>query len=117
MLRWYYVDMRKAVNLAIDREEAFVSLPADRKTRNFRGEVDKDYSTPELEREGGLFPLRLIFDGMAQNQWMMAYVGADPALMQARLQEWQAFTEAVLAPFQSYQVPVITMHKTTPKEG
>lgn len=115
--RWYYVDIRKAVDPNVDREEAFVSLPKDRLTRNFRGEVVVDYSTPELERAHGLFPMGLMFDSMGQTQWMMAYVQADPSQMPAKMAEWQAFTEAVLQPFQKYQVPVIAMGKGTSKEA
>ncbi|GGI92944.1 DUF262 domain-containing protein [Deinococcus wulumuqiensis] len=115
--RWYYVDMKKATDPNADREEAFISLPEDRQLRNFQGKVVADYSTAELERAAGLFPLGLMFDAMGQNQWMMAHVGSDPNQMQARLLEWQAFTEAVLHPFQQYQVPVITMGRGTPKEA
>ena len=106
--------MRKAVNPAIDREEAFVSLPADRKTRNFRGEVDKDYSTPELEREGDLFPIQLAMDrGLAYEKWTDAY----KKISDDHWELWLKFRDQVVDKFKEYQVPVITMHKTTPKEA
>lgn len=115
--RWYYVDIAKAIDPNRDREEAFVSVPEDRRLRNFRGEVTLDYSTPELERAASMFPMGLMFDAMAQAQWMMAYVQADPAQMTTKMQQWQEFTNAVLQPFQKYQVPVIVMGKSTPKEA
>src|SRR5579885_774628 len=37
--RWYYVDIAKALNPVIEREDALVALAEDRKVRNFRGEV------------------------------------------------------------------------------
>ena len=94
-----------------------MSIPEDRTIRNFRNEIVADYRTPELERAGALFPVGLMFDPMGQTQWMMAYIQADPAQIPQKLMEWQAFTEAVLQPFQKYQVPVIAMEKGTPKEA
>ena len=47
----------------------------------------------------------------------VAYVQADLSQMPAKMAEWQAFTEAVLQPFQKYQVPVIAMGKGTSKEA
>ena len=37
--RWYYIDMVKALKPDGDRDDAIVSLPEDRVTRNFRNEV------------------------------------------------------------------------------
>ena len=109
--RWYYVDIRKAVDPNVDREEAFVSLPRDRLTRNFRGEVVVDYSTPELERAGGLFPVGLMFG--EYEDWAEEYRDLSPE----HKERWKAFRKAVLEPFQKYQVPVIAMGNGTPKEA
>ena len=109
--RWYYVDIRKAVDPNVDREEAFVSLPKDRLTRNFRGEVVVDYSTPELERAGGLFPVGLMFG--EYEDWAEEYRDLSPE----HKERWRAFRKAVLEPFQKYQVPVIAMGNGTPKEA
>jgi len=46
IFRWYYIDMKKALDQNIDREDAILSIPEDRKIKNFRNEVIADYSTP-----------------------------------------------------------------------
>ncbi|WP_419921301.1 DUF262 domain-containing protein [Candidatus Poriferisodalis sp.] len=43
--RWYYVDMRSALDPSADREEAMVSLPPDRRIKRFRRDTVEDYST------------------------------------------------------------------------
>ena len=54
--RWYYVDMRRALDPNADREDAVVSLPADRQIKRFGRDVVEDYSTPEREYEAMRFP-------------------------------------------------------------
>jgi hypothetical protein len=111
--RWYYVDMEKALNPNLDREEAFISLPQDRKVKNFRREVTQDYSTPELERASGMFPLSLMFPGMTQMQWAMAFIQQKPE--NAAL--WEGFSETIIKTFNQYQIPVISLGSQTPKEA
>ena len=48
--RWFYIDIRKAMNPAEDREHAIVSVPEDRRIKSdFNRKIDLDLSTPELE--------------------------------------------------------------------
>ena len=47
--RWYYIDMLKAMNPEIDRDEAIISVPYDRvATSDFGRETIRDLSTREL---------------------------------------------------------------------
>jgi hypothetical protein len=113
--RWYYLDIQTALNPDADREDAIISVPADKKIRNFRGEVekDKDYSTIALECQQGMFPLPLVFDSVGYHTWMMEYVksGAE------RMQTWDRLVQEIVYRFQQYQVPLIKMFKNTPKEA
>lgn len=68
--RYYYIDIEKALNPYIDREECIRSIPEDRIVRNFRGETVVDYSIPEHEFEAGFFPLNQVLDS---SNWRMAY--------------------------------------------
>ena len=111
--RWYYVDIRKAIDPELDREDAFVSLPEDRMVRNFRGEVLEDYSTAEKEQEAGLFPVALAFDMSGTMSWAMQYLGRDPANHAA----WTEFADLIIRAFQQYQMPIITLGKLTPKDA
>src|SRR5437016_6029693 len=52
MRRWYYLDIRKALDPELDLEDAILSVPEDRVVReDFGRVVTADYSTMELECE------------------------------------------------------------------
>lgn len=113
ILRWYYVDIAKALNPNVDREEAFFSVPEDRMVRNFRREVIQDYSTAEKEREAGVFPLSLLFQGVNQMKWAMAFIQLKPENMAL----WEQFNDTIIKAFTQYQIPVISLGWQTPKEA
>jgi len=115
--RWYYLDINKALDSTTDREEAIISLPEDKKTRNFRGEIVEDYSTIEKECEAELLPLSLVFDFSALTNWQMRYFQADINAMQARMNKWNQLLQQVIQRFQQYQVPLILLRKENPKEA
>ena len=55
--RWFYIDIRKAMNPAENRENAIVSVPEDRRIKSdFDRKIDLDLSTPELEYQNLMFP-------------------------------------------------------------
>ena len=56
--RWFYLDIEKCLDETVDRDEAVVSVPEDRRfTSDFGRVVEQDLSTQELEFEQGMFPL------------------------------------------------------------
>jgi len=115
--RWFFVDIRKSLDASADREEAILSVPADKIIRSdFNRQIDSDYSTTEKEFENLVFPLSRVFDGMA---WQMEFVTWANA--NGRMQElWpivQQFYTEVLANFTGYQVPVIALDRGTTKEA
>ncbi|MBY6273801.1 MAG: hypothetical protein CW346_16545, partial [Bacillaceae bacterium] len=115
--RWYYLDINKALDPTIDREEAIVSLPEDKKIRNFRGEIVEDYSTTEKECQAELLPLSLVFDFSALTNWQMRYFQVDANAMQERMSKWNKLLQQVIQRFQQYQVPLILLRKENPKEA
>ncbi len=115
--RWYYIDILKALDKNVDREDAIVGVPEDRIIRNFRGEVLDDFSTAEKECAAELFPLPLVFDQGAFTNWQLKYIQADAATMAERVSRWNDFVQSVVQPFQQYQVPLILLRKETPKEA
>jgi hypothetical protein len=114
--RWYYLDIAKALDFNADREEAIVGLPEDRIIRNFRSEVQADYSTVEQQCAAELLPLPLVFDNVGLTNWQMKYLQADPAHISERLARWNDLTH-VIQRYQQYQMPVIVLRKETPKEA
>src|SRR5437667_3134044 len=65
--RWFYIDIRKALDAGIDREEAIVGLPEDRVLRtDFGREVVLDVSSAEQEYGSLMYPVSQVFDW---DQW------------------------------------------------
>jgi hypothetical protein len=111
--RWYYIHIPTALDPEADQEDAIFSLPADKKIRNFRGEVVHDYSTTDLECEADLFPLPLVFDFANLMAWQAAYMKKAGE----RYQHWMDFGQYIIPRLQNYQIPVIKLFKETPKEA
>ena len=111
--RWYYIDMQQALDPLGDREEAVVSLPADRQIRRFGRDVIEDYSTPEREYESMLFPLSKAFD----SRWWRVGFERFWEYNEEKIELWNEFDEQIVTRFEQYQVPVIELGKDTPKEA
>ena len=74
--RFYYLDIKKCLDESEDREDAVFSVPADRKVKtNFDRDVVLDLSTRELEYEHEMFPLNIVFDSGAREDWADGYKG------------------------------------------
>lgn len=111
ILRWYYIDMRKALDANTDREEAILSIPEDRKIKNFRNEVQKDYSTASAEYEQMVFPVSEVFDC---SEWRAGY-NAFWNYAPDKIKLFDQFERNIIKRFEQYQVPVIKLLKETPK--
>src|SRR5689334_10121701 len=61
--RWFYIDIRKALDQSIDREDAITGVPEDRVIRKeFAREIGLDLSSPEKEYALLMFPVTEVFD-------------------------------------------------------
>ena len=114
LLRHYYVDIEKAINLDADREDAIIGIPENRQLRNFRNELIADYSTRDLECRAGMMPISLVFDTGGLMSWQMKYLATDT---EAGMKRWGALLDNFILPFQQYMVPVIFLGKSTPKDA
>jgi hypothetical protein len=104
--RCYYVDIGLALQGEDRIDEAVISVPDDRIIRtNFGRDVVLDLSDPDKEREGGYFPLRLLYSSAKAMNWLFALKTHDPG----------AFAEAVLAPAGTYNIPAIELDNSTTK--
>lgn len=117
--RWHYIDMLKALNPFIDREDAFISVPKNKKiTDDFGRQTVLDLSTRESEYENHMMPTEHLLDGM---NWMFAYNSywANRADHPSdNLPKFiQDFNESILQSFSAYLLPVISLAKETPKEA
>ena len=111
--RWYHVDMNRALDPNVDREDAVVSLPEERKITRFGKRVVEDYSTPELEYEAMLFPLSKAFDSRRWRVGFERFWQYD----EEKIELWNEFDEKIVTRFERYQIPVIELGKDTPKEA
>ena len=68
--RWYYIDIEKALDPFVEREEAIISLPASRIKSGFGINGSLDCSTPQKEYETLMFPVEKVFHYAS---WRAAY--------------------------------------------
>ena len=111
--RWYYIDMQRALDENADREEAVISLPADRQVKRFGRDIVEDYSTREREYAAMLFPLSEVFD---TDEWMEGFQ-EHWDYNREKTRFWNTFNKSIVKRFEQYQVPVIELGKDTPKEA
>lgn len=117
--RRYFADIDACIDPDADRNDAILSLPADRRRLSSRGEVLVDASTTEAQvRAGkaGLFPLDIVLDQNATLDWQYAFLQAGDS-MDKQLQVWKGFQEALISPFLHYSVPRIALDQKTSKEA
>jgi hypothetical protein len=110
--RWFYIDMRRALASAEDREDAIIGVPENRIVRTLT-EVKLDLSSREEEFEKLYFPCEKLFD---ISEWQIGYLrhwNFDPA----KTELYNQFYAEILQRFQSYQIPVIKLKKAVKKEA
>ena len=114
--RWFYIDIRKALDPSVDREEAIVGVPEDRMVRaDFGREVVLDLTTSENEYSAMMYPLAQVFDwDKWQDGFDMYWRGDDKEKVR---EEFRSFKRQVLENFKYYRVPVIALDRTTSKEA
>jgi hypothetical protein len=112
--RWFYLDIRKAMDPHIDREEAIIGVPEDRVIRkDINKTIVLDVSTPEKEYAELMFPVSNVFNW---DDWQEGFDEIWRGKPEREL--WKAFKDSVLkSNFALYQVPVITLGQTTSKEA
>lgn len=115
--RCYYLDIVKALDPKADDEEVVISVPASKKiTSDFGRKVDIDISTREQEFKLKMFPLNIILDTSEEQNWQNEYYKYYNYDAEVIKQFTELFSK-VINPTQQYQMPVILLDKTTPKEA
>ncbi len=115
--RYYYLDIKKCLDESEDRVDAVIAVPNDRKIKtNFDRDVVLDLSTRELEFEHEMFPINIIFDSNAREDWADGYKEYheyDKTFME----KYKQFRTQVIDTIVGYKLPVITLGKETPREA
>jgi len=114
--RWFYIDIAKAIDETVDREEAIISIAEDRIERRFFGrESILDLSTPKHEYEKLMFPVSQVFDWDTwQDGFNDCWAGEEHKAVR---EQFRAFKKEVLENFKMYRVPVIALDRSTSKEA
>jgi hypothetical protein len=114
--RWYYIDIKRALDPSVERDEAIVAVPEDKKiTADFGREVVLDLSTREREFKSFMYPVSEVFDW---DEWQDGFDNfwSGPEHEDVR-KEFRRFKKEVLENFKSYDVPVIALGSGTSKEA
>ncbi|MDI1228244.1 MAG: DUF262 domain-containing protein [bacterium] len=114
--RWFYIDIRKALDPAIDREEAIIGVPEDRVIRtDFGREAVLDLSSAEREYASLMYPVSQVFDW---DKWQDGFDEHWPGDQNKSIRdEFRTFKREVLENFKMYRVPVIALDRSTSKEA
>jgi Protein of unknown function DUF262 len=119
VMRWFYIDIVKALDGGIERDEAIVSAPEDRKIakeRSFGREIELDLTSRENEFESLMYPVSMAFQW---DDWQKQFI--EYSMRKGNFNEkWdiiRQFKENVLDNFIRYQVPVIALGSGTSKEA
>jgi hypothetical protein len=114
--RWFYIDIRKALDTSIDREEAIIGIPEERVLRtDFGRETAMDISTPEREYASLMYPVSQVFDWDKWQDGFNEYWRGDKH--EAVRNEFRNFKRHILENFKGYRVPVISLDRDTSKEA
>ncbi|MFL6449739.1 MAG: DUF262 domain-containing protein [Bryobacteraceae bacterium] len=114
--RWFYIDMRNALDDSADREQDIIGVPEDRiRNQDFWHKEELNLSSVELEHEKLMFPVARVFDWFG---WMFGFIqhwhGDEYKSVR---DEGNKFQLKVLGAFGSYQVPVIELGRSTSREA
>ncbi len=108
--RYYYINIAAALE-DDSLEEAFLSVPEDRKVKtNFNRDIALDLSKRELEIENFYFPCSQILNFDEWEEALLKYASH-------KFRDYIEFRKKVLKAFWSYKLPVIKLGKATSKEA
>jgi len=114
--RWFYIDIRKALNAEADRDSAIFAVPEDRKIKeNFDKDIVLDLSSAQLEYDSLMYPLNQAFNW---DTWQEEFGDYWIANGKPEMREvFKQFKNEVLKNFAEYQVPVIALGADTSHEA
>lgn len=115
--RFYYLDIKKCLDDDEDRYDAIVPVPEDRKIKtDFDRKVLLDLSTREFEYKNEMFPINIVFDSSAREDWADGYKEYHD-YEKEYMERYKRFRIEVIETITGYKLPVITLGKETPREA
>lgn len=108
--RFYYINILASLDWEI-AEDAIIAVEKDRKLKtNFGRDIELDLSSPQLECKHFYFPCHQILNSDAWEESLQEYAPE-------KFPIYMKFRKKVLSAFRGYQLPVISLGKTTSKEA
>ena len=112
--RWYYIDMKKALESDADLEEAIFSINENKIiTENIGRDIVLDLSTEENEFKNLMYPVCMVDKYPEWRRKFNRYWQNDSE----KTEFWDNFEEKIINAFNKYMLPVIEMKKNNPKEA
>jgi hypothetical protein len=115
--RWFYIDIGKALDPTVERDEAILSVPEDKIiSEDFGRKTIMDLSSREKEFESLMYPVSMVFHW---DDWQKQFI--EFSMKKGDFTDkWEIirkFKETVLDNFIQYHVPVIALGSGTSKEA
>jgi hypothetical protein len=113
--RWFYIDIRKALDPSVDREEAIIGVPENRIVPLDFGREGLNLSSSELEYATLMYPVSQVFDWDNWQDGFDEHWSGDQN--KSIRTEFRDFKKQILENFRDYHVPVIALDQSTTKEA
>lgn len=112
--RWYYIDMKKALDTSFDMDDAIFSINENKIiTKNIGRDIVLDLSTEEKEFENFMYPVNELD---AYDEWRMKFMEFWN-YEKEKIEFWNDFENKIIQNFKSYNIPIILMKKENPKDA
>ncbi len=109
--RYYYFDIKQAVEAPNALEDALIAVDETRQIRtDFGRKIDLDLSSPELECRRLFFPCNQI---ISSDKWEETLIELAPENMKTYME----FRKQIINAFRTYLLPIIELKKETSKEA
>ncbi len=111
--RWFYIDIRKALNPSVDREEAIIGVPENRILSSRKADID--LSSPEQEYACLMYPVSKVFNWDKWRDGFDKHWRGDQH--ESVREDFITFKNEILENFKRYNVPIICLDRLTSKEA
>jgi len=112
--RWYYIDMKMALDPTVDLEEAIISVNENKQiTKNIGRVVELDLSQPEYEYENLMYPVCMLDEYSIWRREYNKYWNHNSQ----KSAFWDEFERKIVNSYSNYMLPVIIMKKENSKEA
>jgi len=112
--RWYYIDMKKAMENNGDLEDAIVSINEKKQiTSNIGKDIELDLSEKYMEYQNLMFPVHMLDEPFVWSMPFQEYWKYDPE----KTQFFNEFFKKIVYQFNDYALPVIILSNQNSKEA